>query len=199
MSILIASNISVREKWSKHIVLPEDYIVDRIIGFFEGKFNLTIISEDDSQSFEIVPNVVFLVTIDITDKCEVIIQATEEIKIDELYLILTTLPEEPADISKIKIVQHPEHGVIIAFDFTKVFAEINNDELSPEIEIRNPDNTCFFVRQSSEIFQWRDKQLYCKFTVGERRLRIKLTAIQPWSTWLQFTCMTYRKYRRSLK
>lgn len=202
MSILVVDNLSVRKKWSKSIDIPEGAIVDRVIGFFKGRFNLTLFSGDESQSFEIVPNTTFLVTIDIKDSCEVIIEPIEgQVKIDQLFLTITDMPEpeKVADVSKIKIVHHPEQDVIIALDFTELLKEIK-DVPFLQVEILNPDNTRFVINQSSEIFQWRnDTHLYCKLTVGERQLRIKLVENQPWSAWRIFTCMSKKKYRLSLK
>ncbi len=198
MSILVVEKLSVQKKWSTRVDIPTGAIIDRIIGFFKGQFNVTLNSDNESQSFEIASGITFLVCIDIKDSCEVIIEPIKsEVKIDQLFLTIVNLPEpeKAVDVSKIKIIHHPEQDVIIAFDFTELFKEIKDVPL-PCVEILNPDNTRFVIDQSSEIFQWRkNTYLYCKFTVGERRLRVKLVCNQPWSAWWSFTCISKKKYR----
>lgn len=198
MSILIADNISVQEKWSKSVDVPKGVIVDRIIGFFTGRFNVTLHSGDENQSLEVVSGTPFLVTIDIKDSCEIVIEPIEgTVKINQLSLTIVDLPkpEKEVDVSKIKIIHHPEQDVIIALDFTEMLKEIK-DVPFPQIEILNPDNTRFVINQSSEIFQWRkDTYLYCKLTVGERQLRVKFVENQPWSAWWTFICLSKKRYR----
>lgn len=89
------------------------------------------------------------------------------------------------------ILQHPEHGKCIGFDFEECEQEAAGwDEIyKTEVQIRGPDGIITTITKSNSKFIWRGKRLYCELSTGYLhaiRVRYKSDKWTEWSKWLNF-------------